>query len=54
MGRYFSVSIFLVMAISTPRLYVIDGQGMIQHIDIHGEQLDAAVDKLVANIAPPK
>ncbi|WP_425613615.1 redoxin domain-containing protein [Anatilimnocola sp. NA78] len=37
-----------------PTVYVIDDKGTIQHIDIHGEQLDAAVDKLVSEIDPTK
>jgi hypothetical protein len=37
-----------------PTVYVIDAQGIIQHVDIQAEQLDAAVDKLVAEVKPEK
>jgi peroxiredoxin len=37
-----------------PASYVIDDKGVLQHIDIRGKQLDAAVDKLVAEIKSAK
>ena len=33
-----------------PTIYIIDAQGVIRHKDLRGEQMDAAVDKLLAEL----
>ncbi len=34
-----------------PTIYVIDSKGVIRHRDLHGKELDAAIDTLLAEAA---